>query len=227
MPFRNFLYVILLQISLALNIRSDVQGEELLSATVGETTSEVLPITSTTKAVTEAVTGHDVITGERVSRAMALGGIVVGIFPGGKAAVKGGAKGVKAVAGRAKTVAKVEQRAVQTMGKAVPMSPQVPKVHGNSLEYRGKTSVYSLSDSSGKGFKVGESMQGLNPKTGIPVRAEQQVRKLRKQTGQWYEPRLRKTFDSKREAREYETKLIERYRKFTDGTGLPGNKTNR
>ena len=47
------------------------------------------------------------------------------------------------------------------------------------------------------------------------------------ETGDFYESEVRKTFPDKRSARDYETKLIERFRRMFGEDTLPGNKTNR
>ena len=59
-----------------------------------------------------------------------------------------------------------------------------------------------------------------------PIQAEQQVRKLLRETGQNYASEICKTFEDKASAREYETNLIERFRQIYGQGTLPGNKTN-
>lgn len=75
--------------------------------------------------------------------------------------------------------------------------------------------------------KIGESAQGLRVRDSASIRAEQQVRALRKETGEFFESRILRTFDSKRAARDYETRLIERFRGIYGDDALPGNLTNR
>lgn len=99
-------------------------------------------------------------------------------------------------------------------------------IHKNSHEYIGETHVYRIIDSSGKTYKIGESAQGVRKKDGASVRAEQQARKLHEQTGEKYETQIRRTFSSKKEAYEYENRLIERFRKIYGKDALPGNKSN-
>lgn len=97
------------------------------------------------------------------------------------------------------------------------------KVHGCSLAYVGDTHVYVMRDSNGMIYKIGESMQGVN-KFGQSKRAEAQARKLFRQTGIEHKTEIRRTFETKLQAREYETKLIERYRRMFGDKLLPGNK---
>ncbi|MHB8968795.1 MAG: hypothetical protein ACYC57_11165 [Thermoleophilia bacterium] len=74
---------------------------------------------------------------------------------------------------------------------------------------------------------MGQSAQGTRLRDGASIRAEQQARRLRKETGEHYETRILRTFPDKRTAREYETRLIERFRSRYGDDALPGNKTNR
>ncbi|MDP2834456.1 MAG: RHS repeat-associated core domain-containing protein [Pseudomonadota bacterium] len=99
-------------------------------------------------------------------------------------------------------------------------------VHKNSLDYVGDTHVYRIIGPQGT-HKIGESAQGVRVSDGASIRAEQQVRKLTKETGEFYTSEVRKTFPDKRTAREYETPLIERFRSMFGQEALPGNKTNR
>jgi len=101
------------------------------------------------------------------------------------------------------------------------------RIHKNSLKYQGETHVYKIIGPEGTAHKVGESARGLRVRDGASIRAEEQVRKLFRETGQAYEAEVIRKFGTKRDAREYETKLIKRYRKFFGETSLPGNKTNR
>jgi hypothetical protein len=100
-------------------------------------------------------------------------------------------------------------------GKGVP--------HGNSKQFMSDTHAYVIRDAEGNLHKVGESMQGVN-KFGLSKRAEQQVRKLQKETGQQFESEIRHWFPSKKEAREYETWLIQSLRERYGKEMLPGNK---
>ncbi len=99
-------------------------------------------------------------------------------------------------------------------------------VHKNSLDYVGETHVYRIKGPKGS-HKIGESAQGTRVRDGASIRAEQQVRDLTRETGQPYRSDIRKTFPDKRSAREYETRLIERFRRRYGDDALPGNKTNR
>lgn len=115
--------------------------------------------------------------------------------------------------------------------KKVTQIAKTKKVHGNSLNYKGDTHVYKITNKD-KVFKVGESGQGTNLYE-KSKRAEQQVRKLQKETGDSsYESKIIKNFDNKQDARAYEKKLIERTRSRygedkNDKSILTGNKTNR
>ncbi len=100
------------------------------------------------------------------------------------------------------------------------------KVHKNSLQYVGDTHVYAIKRP-GLGHKIGESAQGVRKLDGSSIRAEQQARRLHRETGQKHETKILRTFGSKKEAREYETRFIERYRRMFGEKTLPGNKTNR
>jgi len=98
--------------------------------------------------------------------------------------------------------------------------------HKNSLDYVGETHVYRVKGPNGN-HKIGESAQGTRVRDGASIRAEQQARKLTRQTGDRYSTDIRKTFPDKRSARGYETRLIERFRRRYGQDALPGNKTNR
>jgi hypothetical protein len=106
------------------------------------------------------------------------------------------------------------------------LAPANARIHGNSLDYVGDTHVYSIRGPNGT-YKIGQSMQGVRVSDGASIRAETQVRQLRKQTGDFYQSDIRRTFPDKSSARDYETKLIERFRRMYGDDSLPGNKTNR
>lgn len=99
-------------------------------------------------------------------------------------------------------------------------------MHKNSLDYVGETHVYRVRGPNGT-HKIGESAQGTRVRDGASIRGEQQARRLTRDTGDFYESDIRKTFPDKRSAREYETNLIERFRRMFGDDTLPGNKTNR
>ena len=61
--------------------------EELVSIGVGS-----VPVVGTVQSVVEVISGRDYITDERVHRGVATVGIVVGVVPGGKGALKAGTK---------------------------------------------------------------------------------------------------------------------------------------
>lgn len=98
--------------------------------------------------------------------------------------------------------------------------------HKNSLDYVGETHVYRVKGPDGT-FKIGESAQGVRVSDVASVRAEQQARRLTRETGDRFETDIRKTFPDKASARDYETRLIERFRRMYGDDTLPGNKTNR
>jgi RHS repeat-associated protein len=102
----------------------------------------------------------------------------------------------------------------------------VKPVHKNSLEYVGDTHVYRVRGPEGT-FKIGESAQGVRVRDGASIRGEQQARRLTRETGDFYESEIRRTFPDKQSARDYETRVIERFRKIFGEDSLPGNKTNR
>ena len=99
-------------------------------------------------------------------------------------------------------------------------------VHRNSLEYVGETHVYRIKGANGT-HKIGESAQGTRVCDGASIRGEQQARRLTRETGDLYRSKILKTFSDKRSARDYETRLIERYRRIFGDDTLPGNITNR
>ena len=112
-------------------------------------------------------------------------------------------------------------------GSSSSSSSSAPSVHGNSKQYVGKTHVYVIKNTStGQAHKIGESMQGLN-KQGQSKRAITQARKLERTTGDRYKTEIRKTFDTKAEARNHETRTIEKFRELFGDDQLPGNKGNR
>ncbi|MCA0370692.1 MAG: hypothetical protein LCH26_06285, partial [Proteobacteria bacterium] len=110
--------------------------------------------------------------------------------------------------------------------KATPDASSATKVHKNSKNYKGKTVVYAIRRADGSIDKIGESAQGLRVKDGASIRAEQQVR-AKTREGNPCKSEIRKTFDSKQEARDYETKLIKRFRRMFGKDKLPGNKNDR
>ncbi|CAO5682732.1 MAG: hypothetical protein HEEMFOPI_01771 [Holosporales bacterium] len=95
--------------------------------------------------------------------------------------------------------------------------------HGNSKKYLGETHTYVIRDAEGNIHKVGESMRGTN-KYGLSKRAEEQIRRLERQTDQNFKSEIRRWFSSKQEAREYETWLIKSLRERYGKEVLPGNK---
>ena len=101
------------------------------------------------------------------------------------------------------------------------------KIHGNSLDSMNDTHVYRIIDPNGKTFKIGESGAGVK-RNGLSKRAESQVKRLNKgipQEASQYRSEIRRHMKGKRESREYERKLIERFRRRYGENSLPGNKS--
>lgn len=99
---------------------------------------------------------------------------------------------------------------------------RIIKPHGNSKNYVGDTHVYVVREP-GQPYKIGQSMKGVN-KQGQSRRAEAQARRLIKQTGERFESEVRATFATKKEALDYETRLIQTFRRMHGKEKLPGNK---
>lgn len=118
-----------------------------------------------------------------------------------------------------------------TLDAGIAKNKTTKTLHKNSKDYKGDSHVYSIQNNKST-YKIGESSQGKDS-NGKSKRAEQQVKKLQKETGDAsYSAKVRKDFNSKAEAREYETKLIERTRSLygtdkNDKSVLIGNKSNR
>jgi RHS repeat-associated protein len=102
----------------------------------------------------------------------------------------------------------------------------VARIHGNSLDYVGETHVYAIKGPNGT-YKIGQSMQGVRVRDGASIRGEAQARALTREAGDLYRSEIQRTFPDKASAREYETRLIERYRRIYGDDTLPGNKANR
>jgi len=112
-------------------------------------------------------------------------------------------------------------------GQAAANATPTPLVHKNSLDYAGDTHVYRIIGPDSTTYKIGESSQGTRLRDGASIRAEQQARRLTRETGERYRTEIRKIFPDKASARAYETRLIERFRRMYGQDTLPGNKTNR
>jgi RHS repeat-associated protein len=93
----------------------------------------------------------------------------------------------------------------------------------NSLDYVGDTHVYRIIGPDGSTFKIGQSARGVRVRDGASIRAEQQVRQLRRETSDYHRSQIRKVFPDKRSAWEYETNLIQRFRRRYGKETLPGN----
>ncbi|MEE9354892.1 MAG: pre-toxin TG domain-containing protein [Methylococcaceae bacterium] len=74
---------------------------------------DVLPVVGSFKSLGQLITGTDLVTGEPVNRWMEAVGIIAGIFPGGKGALKGATMGAKVIkqSDKAADVAKVAKKA--------------------------------------------------------------------------------------------------------------------
>ena len=114
---------------------------------------------------------------------------------------------------------------ITALGEKLMAAETIP--HKNSLNYVGETHVYRVKGPDGTTYKIGESAQGVRVSDGASIRAEQQARRLTRETGDVYTTEIRKTFPDKASARKYETNLIERFRRLYGDDTLPGNKTNR
>lgn len=152
---------------------------------------------------------------------------------GAKAAVKAIRGADKAVdAGKALDRASDASRAIAGTSKpgaargiGALLSGSGKSVHKNSRAYVGQTHVYRIKLPDGKTYKIGESARGVRKRDGASIRAESQVRKLNRQKP-GHESEIRKRFSNKAEARDYERKVIERFRRRYGQDSLPGNKSN-
>jgi hypothetical protein len=96
------------------------------------------------------------------------------------------------------------------------------KLHKNDLRFKGETHVYKIFDQeTGELWKIGESARGLN-KSGLSIRAEEQVNKLQRLHGRPFKSAVIETLKGKAAARARETELIKNLREA--GHKLPGNK---
>jgi RHS repeat-associated protein len=138
----------------------------------------------------------------------------------------GGAFKALGIGAKAAKGAKAAGAAAGAAGAAGAAAKTATRVHKNSLRYVGQTHVYRIIGPNGKTYKIGESAQGVN-KAGASIRAEQQARRLTRETGELYTTEIRKVFANKASARAYERDLIERFRSLYGPNSLPGNLTNR
>jgi RHS repeat-associated protein len=100
-----------------------------------------------------------------------------------------------------------------------------PGVHKNSLRYVGETHIYRIVAPDGTTYKIGESARGTRISDGLSIRAEEQVRRLVRESGPGFWSEIRQTFSTKAEARAYERQLIQRFRDMFGDDALPGNKS--
>jgi RHS repeat-associated protein len=100
----------------------------------------------------------------------------------------------------------------------------VRRIHGNSRSYPGPTHVYRIDGPMGL-WKIGQGIHKLD-RMGRSVRAETQVRRLSRQTGQVYRSRILRVFPNKEAALRWERELIRRYTR-KHGRRPPGNPVDR
>ena len=143
---------------------------------------------------------------------------VVNTIRRGKAAEKAAARAPPAAATATRTAAKSASAEVK---------PAVRTVNRNARAYEGETHVYAVRNPKGEAHKIGESARGTRKRDGASIRAEKQVRKENRVRGPGHSSEIRKTFPNKDQARTYETKFIESFRRLFGQDKLPGNKTNR
>jgi hypothetical protein len=199
-----------------------------LTHVAGDLVTGELPILSQARALATIATGADPCSGEQVAgwdRAARL----LDVLPGGRKLRQGGTLATASLGAfgflrrhgdEAADAAAAAKRGAFAAPKAV------SQVHQNSLDYVGDTHVYRIKGPNGT-HKIGESAQGTRVRDGASIRGEQQARRLTRETGDFYESDIRKTFPDKRSAREYETQLIELFRRMFGEDVLPGNSTNR
>jgi RHS repeat-associated protein len=112
------------------------------------------------------------------------------------------------------------------LGRLNPCEAGAMVPHRNSLEYVGETHVYRIKAPDGSTYKIGESARGVRVGDGQSIRAEEQVRRLVRQQGPGFESEIRRTFPNKAAARDYEQRLIERFRSRYGEDSLPGNRSS-
>ncbi|MEW6120405.1 MAG: hypothetical protein AB1593_09985, partial [Pseudomonadota bacterium] len=139
----------------------------------------------------------------------------------------GGIGIIRQAASKGETLTQVVKQAADRGAAKAGESAAKNGVHRNSLGYVGETHVYRIKGPDGKTHKIGESAQGTRKGDGASIRGEQQARKLTRESGEFYRSEVRKTFPDKASARDYETRVIERFRRIHGDNTLPGNKTNR
>jgi RHS repeat-associated protein len=142
----------------------------------------LLPFAGTGQSIVELVTGRDYITGRPANRWLALGGIVAGVLPGGKALLKGGAAAAEFATrggGNLVKVFRVEGRANQRLltgpGGALTVegSQTLFLNFGNearALDFLGQRLAQGRSDSVIKSFQVPRSFLDDLARTAVPER---------------------------------------------------------
>lgn len=90
---------------------------------------DVLPVVGSGKSFMELMSGKDPVTGEETSRISALGGIILGVIPGGKILLKG------------KKAAKIIKKAMKTKPSKA-LSKQVPKAANDNIKHTYQAAPY-------------------------------------------------------------------------------------
>ncbi len=83
-------------------------------------------------------------------------------------------------------------------------------VHGNSASSQKPSHTYEILDGSGDVYKYGESGDGING-SGKSIRAEKQVRKFMRETGENYSSNIIRHFTNKADALQHQADLIRSY----------------
>ncbi len=99
---------------------------------------DVTPFVGTGKSIGELITGEDLVTGEKVNRWFAAGGIVIGLIPFGKAVLKGGKAAIKSrkIAKRIATGGSTAAEAIKKGEKVLEALP-TPKSTSAASSYSG------------------------------------------------------------------------------------------
>ena len=201
-------------------------GADLIPTTYGGTVLTVAPIVGT---MGKSIVPNVKVIGQGVRGLFSKGGILV---PELSQIEKLELKFVQALEGNigqnlAKEAFSVEVPQVNLGKTFVNSNISTKSIHKNSLGYVGETHVYSIEKISDKEpYKIGISSQGVRKSDGKSIRAESQARKLQRQTGEIYETKIRKSFQTRKEGYGYEEKFIKKTREMKGEDSLPGNKND-
>ncbi len=121
---------------------------------------DFIPIVGTVKGAVEMVAGYDFIAGEDVNRGVAAAGMVAGLIPGGKAAIKGGSKMFSAGLRNADEAAEIAEAVVKNGDGFI-----YKRISTQSDEYIGKSKDYD-------NFLERQYRHDLNPKLDGPHQFE-------------------------------------------------------